>query len=181
MTECRVRGQGIGVVELMVIETAGMVEVVDGGGEFITFLTFEKELSDPFASAFVLDRRGGFFLLLVLVLVVDGTEAIVWVANFVLCFCELGFDFPHMLLFEWKCLPTVADYFREGAMVSLDRARDVLLADEIGAEEHESIWRTRDVAQRRTFSGRDPTTSRGRGRVVRWGKEGERWREMIVY
>jgi hypothetical protein len=111
---------------------------------------------------------------LLLLLVVHRPEAIFWVTGLVLCLGVFGLDFPYALFFEGKSAPAVAylgkegvdekekkrrsgetrtDDFGEGAVVGLDGARDVLLTDKVGAEEHERVGWTRYVAQGTTFTG----------------------------
>jgi hypothetical protein len=83
------------------------IEGPHGGGELITFFPFEKELSDLLAPTLVL--RGGLrFLLLLLLLVVDGPEAIFGVTGLVLGLGVFSLDFPYALFFEGKSAPTIA-------------------------------------------------------------------------
>lgn len=62
-------------------------------------------------------------------------------------------------------------------MVGLNRPWDVLLADEVGAEEHEGVWWTWDVALGAALSRRRPTTCRSGSGSFGWRKQrvGGRW------
>lgn len=116
-----------------------------------------------FASTFVIDGSGLFILfILVLVLVMNRTEAVFWVPCFMSSFFVLGFDFPYAFLIERKSTPAIADYFRKRAVVCFYSTWNVFLTYEISSEEHESIWRTWDITKRTTFVRRN-TTTRPRG------------------
>ena len=83
------------------------VEALDGGGELLALHALEEELCDVLAALFVLDGERDLDLLL-LVLVVDGAEAVVGVHEFVFCLCVLRLDFPDALLLEREGAPAVA-------------------------------------------------------------------------
>jgi hypothetical protein len=86
-----------------------LIEIAHGSGELVTFFTFEEELGDFLAATLVVDGSGLFVLLiLVLIFVMNRTEAILWVPGFVRCFFVLGFDFPNTLLVERERAPAVA-------------------------------------------------------------------------
>jgi hypothetical protein len=75
------------------------VKIANGGRQFVALLPFEKQLSDFFASALIVDSWELFFLFLVLVLVVHRSETVVRVPGLVLRLGVLRFDFPYTLLF----------------------------------------------------------------------------------
>jgi hypothetical protein len=81
----------VAVIGGIVIGTLAAIEVAHCSSELVTLLPLEKQLSDLFASAFVFDGRRRFVLFLVLVLVVDGTEAVLGVTGFVFCLCVFSF------------------------------------------------------------------------------------------
>jgi hypothetical protein len=74
----------------IVIGTLAAIEVAYCSSEFVTFLPLEEQLSDFFATAFIFNRGRRFVLFLVLVLVVDRTETILWVTSFMFCLCVLS-------------------------------------------------------------------------------------------
>jgi hypothetical protein len=77
------------------------VKAPNGGCKFVAFFAFEKQLCNFLASPLIIGR-GDWLLFLFLVLVVDGTEAILWINLLVLCFRVFGFDLPNAFLLQWK-------------------------------------------------------------------------------
>lgn len=75
------------------------VEVTDSSSKFVTLLPLQKQLSDFLTPPFIFDRRLGFLLLLILVLIMDGTETILGVASFMIRLCIFRFNLPDLLFF----------------------------------------------------------------------------------
>jgi len=91
-------------------------------------------------------------LVLVFVLVMYRSKPIIWKLSLVIGFFLFRFEFPDTFLLKGELMPAVTYYFREGAVISLDGPRNVLLPDKICTEEHESVGWTRDITLRAALS-----------------------------
>ena len=99
----RVLGDGHGIRNLRL----EAIQVGYGSSQLVALLPFEKEGGNFFTTALVRGRWDGF-LLLFLVLVVNGTETVFGVEFLVLGFGMFSSDFPNALLLEWEISPAGA-------------------------------------------------------------------------
>jgi hypothetical protein len=83
------------------------IKIANSCSELVSLLAFQEQLRNSFASTFVFGSDDGFILLLVLVLVVDRAETVLWVASFVISFCVLRLDFPYTLLLQGERFPAI--------------------------------------------------------------------------
>lgn len=84
------------------------VELTDSSSELFSLLAIKKELGNLFAAAFIFSSGNSLFFLLLLVLVVNWTETILWVPCLVLCFCVLSLNLPNALVLERKRSPAIS-------------------------------------------------------------------------
>lgn len=145
------------------------VNTTDSSSQFLALLAFQEQRRDGFTASLISWLSGNFALVL-LVLVMDRAESVVRVHLLMLSLRLLSSGIPNLLFGFRQRFPAVpysqrqdgfvcrqkmalrTDDFGQRAVIGLDRSGNVLLADKVGAEEHEGIRRAGDVSLRTTLA-----------------------------